>query len=423
VAFFVTLTHANLLSMIRLFFIALHSLLVISCTQAQQPMPVTVKVSEPLLVDSTIVTAAERTEMYVPLLQNKRVGIVANQTSVIGKTHLVDSLLALNVKVVKVFAPEHGFRGEAEAGASIKDGKDAKTGLPLISLYGKNKKPSPEMIQDVDVLLFDIQDVGARFYTYISTMHYVMEAAAENNKAVIVLDRPNPNGFYIDGPVLDMKLQSFVGMHPIPIVHGCTVGELANMIQGEGWLSNKMKCDLTVIPCLNYDHNDLYELPIAPSPNLPNMASVYLYPSLCWFEGTNVSVGRGTNLPFQSIGYPGNPTGKYKFTPKDIPGIATNPPHKGQECIGHNLQEFGTYYITTSRELYLEWILGLYAECPDKSKFFNANLFFDKLAGTDKVRKQIMAGATAAELRKSWKVDLDAYRMLRAKYLLYKDYE
>jgi len=408
--------------MIRLFIFLLIIVFHSSCSQAQ-PNVQPVKVSVPLEVNPNIITGAERTAQYLPLLKDKRVAVVANQTTVIGKTHLVDSLLSLKVNVVKVFAPEHGFRGDAEAGATIKDGKDVKTGLPLISLYGKNKKPAADMLTDVDVLLFDIQDVGARFYTYISTMHYVMEAAAENNKEVLILDRPNPNGFYVDGPVLDLKYQSFVGMHPIPIVHGCTVGELAGMIQGEGWLKDGKKCKLTVISCENYKHADLYNLPIKPSPNLPNMSSVYLYPSLCWFEGTTVSVGRGTDLPFQCIGYPGNPSGKFEFTPKDIPSIATDPPHKGKLCTGHNLHEFGSFYITSSRQLYLDWTVGLYEVCTDKSTFFNTNLFFDKLAGTDKVRKQIIAGATQEQLRQSWHEELAAYKKMRAKYLLYTDYE
>lgn len=408
--------------MIRLFLFLLIVFINSSCSQAQ-PNGQPVKVSTPLEVNPEIVTGAERTAQYLPFLKDKRVAVVANQTTVIGKTHLVDSLLSLKVNVVKVFAPEHGFRGDAEAGATIKDGRDVKTSLPLISLYGKNKKPAADMLTDVDVLLFDIQDVGARFYTYISTMHYVMEAAAENNKEVLILDRPNPNGFYVDGPILDLKYQSFVGMHPIPIVHGCTVGELAGMIQGEGWLKDGKKCKLTVIPCENYKHADLYNLPIKPSPNLPNMSSVYLYPSLCWFEGTTVSVGRGTDLPFQCIGYPGNPSGKFEFTPKDIPGIATDPPHKDQLCKGHNLHEFGSFYITSSRQLYLDWTVGLYEVCTDKPSFFNANLFFDKLAGTDKVRKQIIAGATQEQLRQSWQEELAAYKKMRSKYLLYTDYE
>lgn len=407
----------------KLFLLLIAFSLIGAHSNAQQPLNSEIKVSNPLVVNPNIVTGADQTSMYIHLLKGKRVAVVANQTTTIGTSHLVDSLLSLRINIVKVFAPEHGFRGEAEAGATIKNGKDTKTGLPLISLYGKNKKPSSEMLSDVDLLLFDIQDVGARFYTYISTMHYIMEAAAENNKEVLILDRPNPNGFYIDGPVLDMKFQSFVGMHPIPIVHGCTVGELAQMIQGEGWLKGGAKCKLTVIPCKNYSHLDLYNLPIPPSPNLPNMAAVYLYPSLCWFEGTPISVGRGTSLPFQCIGYPDNHSGRYRFTPQDIPGVATNPPHKGELCLGHNLHDFGDFYVTTSRELYLEWLTGLYNEYPDKSRFFNANLFFDKLSGTDKLRKQVQNGATPEQLRESWQGELASYKNLRAKYLMYEDFE
>ncbi len=374
-------------------------------------------------MNETIKVAAERTEQYLHLLAGKKIAIVANQTSTIGNTHLVDSLVSLKIDVKKVFAPEHGFRGEAGAGEHIKDGNDVKTGLPIVSLYGKNKKPSAEMLKGINIIVFDIQDVGARFYTYISTMHYVMEAAAENNIEVIILDRPNPNGFYIDGPVLKMEYQSFVGMHPIPVVHGCTVGELAQMINGEGWLKDKKKCALTVIPCENYSHNDLYNLPIHPSPNLPNMSAVYLYPSLCWFEGTTVSVGRGTETPFQIIGYPSNTTGKYEFTPKDIAGVASDPPHENKKCMGHNLNEFGEFYITSSKELYLEWLFGLYEKCDDKSKFFTNEKFFDQLAGTDKVRKQLMAGTTASDMRKSWVSDISAYKLIRKKYLLYTDFE
>lgn len=370
-----------------------------------------------------IVTGAMRTELYLGELGSKNVGVVANQTSLIGKTHIVDSLLALGVHVRKVFAPEHGFRGDSGAGETIKDGRDTKTGLPLISLYGKNKKPSKEMIADLDVLLFDIQDVGTRFYTYISTMHYVMEAAAESGKKIIILDRPNPNGYYVDGPVLDPAYKSFVGMHPIPIVHGLTVGELAKMINGEKWLENRLTCDLMVIPCENYRHADFYELPVRPSPNLPNMAAVYLYPSLCWFEGTAVSVGRGTDKPFQVIGYPGNPSGKLKFTPKDIPGVATDPPHEGRECTGHDLEEFGLTFIVTSKSLYPDWLKATYDQYPEKEKYFTSPDFFDKLAGSDRLRKQIIAGKSVGEIKKSWEADLKSYKILRKKYLLYPDFE
>ncbi len=370
-----------------------------------------------------ITVGAARTQLYLGELKGKRVGIVANQTSLIGRTHIVDSLLSLGIELKKVFAPEHGFRGDSGAGETILDGKDTKTGLPLISLYGKNKKPSAEMIQDLDILVFDIQDVGARFYTYISTMHYVMEAAAEQGKKVIVLDRPNPNGFYVDGPVLQPEFRSFVGMHPISVVHGLTVGELALMINGEKWLNNGMQCDLSVIPCDGYKHSDLYELPVRPSPNLPNMASVYLYPSICWFEGTAISVGRGTDKPFQLIGYPGCSTGKSEFTPKDIPGIATDPPHEGKACKGHDLEEFGLTFIVTSKALYLDWTKGMYDEYPDKKGFFTSPEFFDKLAGSDQLRKQLASGFSVSDMKKSWQKDLGDYKEKRKKYLLYPDFE
>jgi len=337
--------------------------------------------------------------------------------------HLVDYLLAQKVEVKKVFAPEHGFRGDAGAGEHIADGKDTKTGLPLVSLYGKNEKPSPEMLKDLDVIVFDIQDVGARFYTYISTLHYVMEAAAENKKSVIVLDRPNPNGFYIDGPVLKKEFQSFVGMDAIPVVHGCTVGELAKMMNGEKWLKDGVQCELTVIKCTNYSHADFYELPIKPSPNLPNMSAVYLYPSLCFFEGTVVSVGRGTDYPFQCIGYPGNKTGSYTFTPKDIPGTAMNPPHEGVQCSGHLLHEFGTFYFQNNKGLYLEWLIGLYQASESKATFFSSARFFDKLAGSDQLRLDIEAGKTKEEIIATWQKDLSAYKTMRKKYLLYTDFE
>ncbi|MCC6599468.1 MAG: DUF1343 domain-containing protein [Crocinitomicaceae bacterium] len=387
----------------------------VSCAQqewpVQQPAP-----------NKGIVVGAERMERYLPLLSGKNVAVIANPTSRVSNAHLVDTLLAMGVQVKKVFAPEHGFRGEAAAGETIKDGHDRKTGLQVVSLYGKNKKPTPESLNGIDVIVFDIQDVGARFYTYISTMHYAMEAAAENNIKMILLDRPNPNGFYIDGPVLDKRFSSFVGMHPIPIVHGCTVGELARMINGEKWLSGGISCNLEVITCDRYTHDDLYDLPVKPSPNLPNMSSVYLYPTLCLFEGTEVSVGRGTDLPFQCIGYPGNTTGTYHFTPHNIPGVATDPPHKGIECTGHNVSEFGSFYFYSSRQLYLDWLVGLYKESKDKTHFFSSSDFFDKLAGTDILRKQIIEGADIEDIRKSWEPGLEQYRLLRKKYLLYPDF-
>jgi uncharacterized protein YbbC (DUF1343 family) len=355
--------------------------------------------------------------LYLPLLKGKKVALVANQTSLVGETHLLDTLLALKINVVKVFAPEHGFRGDHSAGATVTNGKDAKTGVPLISLYGKNKKPSAESLKDVDVVVFDIQDVGVRFYTYISTMHYVMEACAENNRKLIVLDRPNPNGFYIDGPVLEPEYSTFVGMHPIPLVYGLTEGELAQMINGEGWLAKKVKCDLKVIPVKDYTHDSLYQLPVAPSPNLATMQAVYLYPTLGLFEGTDVSVGRGTAHPFEMVGKPGFTKGDTTFTPVSIAGKAEHPPYEGVECRGLMLAGFAEDFIKTSRELYIFWLEGFYHDAPNKGAFFND--FFDKLAGTDTLRKQIIAGTSIDDIRKSWQPGLEKYKEMRKKYLIY----
>ncbi|MBK8498163.1 MAG: DUF1343 domain-containing protein [Flavobacteriales bacterium] len=366
-----------------------------------------------------IVVGAARTTAYLPLLHGLRIGVVTNQTGVIGGTHLVDSLLALKVDVTKVFAPEHGFRGDADAGEHVKDQRDARTGLPIISLYGLNKKPTAAQLADVDLLLFDIQDVGVRYYTYISTLHYSMEAAMENGKKVIVLDRPNPNGFYVDGPVLDMKHSSFVGMHPVPVVHGMTLGEYARMINGEGWLKGRRRCDLTVIECLEYDHDRLYKLPIRPSPNLPNESAVYLYPSLGFFEGTIVSVGRGTERPFQCIGYPGNPVGQFHFTPVSMPG-AKDPPHKGTECTGIDLQAYGAFHSRLEKRIHLHWLIGLYREAADKQSFFNP--FFDNLAGGTELRERIVRGEDEDTIRASWQPALQAFLKMRQKYLLYDDF-
>lgn len=381
--------------------------------------------AQPVLVvhnaQEPVVVGAERTDAYLPLLLGKRVAIVTNQTGRIGQVHLVDSLLALQVNITKVFAPEHGFRGEADAGEHVKDQRDKATGLPLVSLYGSNKKPTAAQLVDVDVLVFDIQDVGVRYYTYISTLHYVMEAAAENGKAVVVLDRPNPNGFYVDGPVLKKGNESFVGMHPVPLVHGMTVGEYAQMINGEGWLKGGVTCSLTVISCLHYDHERQYELPVRPSPNLPNMSAVYLYPSLGLFEGTVVSVGRGTDQPFQCIGYPGNPVGNFTFTPVSMPG-AKDPPHKGKVCKGLDLAAYGSFQSRMDRRIRLHWTIGLYRDAPDKEAFFLANRFFDKLAGDPDLRKRIMAGEDEETIRASWKTDLQAFMRVRQRYLLYDDF-
>ena len=356
-----------------------------------------------------IVLGAERTDTYLSLLEGKEIGIVGNQTSMIVNTHLVDSLISLGVNVVKVFSPEHGFRGKADAGAKIEDGIDVKTGLPIISLYGKNKKPNTEQLEGIDVLVFDIQDVGARFYTYISTLHYIMEAAGENNIKVIVLDRPNPNGHYVDGPIREESFESFVGMHPIPIVHGMTIGEYAKMINGENWISTN--CDLTIIKIENYRRDMAYDLPVKPSPNLPNSRSVNLYPSLCLFEGTTISIGRGTDYPFQHFGA-AYLESDYSFTPKSGAGSKL-PKHENKVCFGTDLR-FQENYLTT---INLDWIIDAYKQCNEKEKFFNN--FFDKLAGTDKLRKQIISGKTAAAIKESWKEGLEEFKKIRGKYLMY----
>ena len=358
---------------------------------------------------SQIKVAAERTKAYLPLLEDNKIAIVGNQTSMIKNTHLVDSLISLEVDVIKVFSPEHGFRGKADAGAKIEDGIDVKTGIPIISLYGKNKKPSSKQLENIDVLLFDIQDVGARFYTYISTLHYVMEAAGEHNIKVIILDRPNPNGHYIDGPIREDGFESFVGMHPITIVHGMTIGEYAKMINAENWISNK--CNLTVIEMENYTHDMHYDLPIKPSPNLPNSKSINLYPSLCLFEGTNISIGRGTDYPFQHFGAPYLES-NYSFTPKSGEG-SKYPKHKNIECFGTDLR-FQDNYLT---DINLNWIINSYNNCPYKQKFFTN--FFDKIAGTDKLRLQIIDGKTEKEIKGSWIDGLDKFKLTRKKYLLY----
>ncbi len=371
---------------------------------------------------SEVVVGAARIDRYAAQLKGKRIGMVVNHTSTIGSTHLVDSLSSMGLRLEVIFAPEHGFRGKADAGEQVKDGRDTKTGLPIISLYGDNKKPTVAQISQCEVVIFDIQDVGARFYTYISTMHYVMEACAEQSVQMLILDRPNPNGHYIDGPVLDPRFQSFVGKHQIPVVHGLTVGELARMIKGEKWINRAENLDLSVIKCLNYTHETHYELPIKPSPNLPNMRSIYLYPSLCFFEGTEISVGRGTDKQFQVIGSPKLPGGKYQFTPKSGPG-AKYPKHENKVCYGEDLSKFSVESLASQSCLNLSFLVESYKRYPDKSKFFLKNLFIDKLAGTDKLRKQIQKGLNEEQIRLSWKSDHEQYRKMRAAYLLYPDFD
>lgn len=370
-----------------------------------------------LKTSDSILVGAERPGAYLPLLYDKKVAVVANQTSTVHGEHLVDYLLDNKVNVLKVFAPEHGFRGTASAGEKVEDGKDAKTGLPIISLYGNNRKPTREQLADVDVVLFDIQDVGARFYTYISTMTYVMDACAAQNKKLIVLDRPNPNGYYIDGPVLEPEFSSFVGLHPVPVVHGMTVGEYAAMVNGEGWLTGGRKCPLDIIKVTGWDHETRYELPVKPSPNLPNKEAIALYPSVCFFEGTSVSVGRGTDKPFQQIGAPYFTEGPVTFTPEPNEGAA-HPKYEGEQCRGFDLTHFADYYISGLGQLYLYWLTEAYKLAPDKEHFFNAS-FFDKLAGTDQLRKDIIAGKSPEEIRATWQDDLENFKQTRRKYLLY----
>jgi uncharacterized protein YbbC (DUF1343 family) len=368
-------------------------------------------------IERNPIPGAYQIELYRPLIEGKSVGIVANQTSMVGQTHLVDNLLGIGINIRVVFAPEHGFRNLADAGERIKDSKDPQTGIPVISLYGNHVKPTPEDLEGLDIILFDIQDVGVRFYTYLSTLHYVMEACAENNVRCIVLDRPNPNGFYIDGNIADTTHRSFVAMHPVPVVHGMTVGEYGQMINGEGWLKNSVKCELTVIRCKNYTHKTFYELPVKPSPNLPNQTSVYLYPSICFFEGTNISLGRGTPFPFQVYGSPLLPDGGFSFIPESVPG-ATNPPLRGVKCYGTDLRNAIKDNLVPSPEINLEWVIDAYNYYPDKDKFFTS--YFDVLAAGPKLREQIQEGMSEEEIRATWKEGLAAFGKIRAKYLLYR---
>ena len=368
---------------------------------------------------SSLNIGANQTESYLPWLQDKNVGIVGNQTSVIFKSeseyiHLVDSLLKRNINVKNVFAPEHGFRGTADAGEIIKDGVDTKTGIPVISLYGDQKKPAPEHLMAIDIMVFDIQDVGARFYTYISTLHYIMEACAEQNIPLVILDRPNPNGHYMDGPVLEDEFKSFVGMHPVPVVHGLTIAEYAQMINGEEWLKNGIQCDLNIVEMKHYSPSQNYELPIKPSPNLPNAKAINLYPSLCFFEGTNVNAGRGTSSQFQVFGSPFLETSvfDYEYTPQSMNG-AKYPKHENKLCYGMNLEDQNTLDY-----LNLDWLLQAYHHTQDQSAFFND--FFNKLAGNSSLQEQIQKGKTAQEIRESWQVDLEAYRVKIQPYLIYE---
>lgn len=360
---------------------------------------------------------AAQTDRYLHKLENKRVGLVVNQTSKVGSIHIVDFLLSKAVNISTIFAPEHGFRGNQDAGAHIENSVDATTGIPIVSLYGRHKKPSPQDLAQLDFLIFDIQDVGARFYTYISTLHLVMEACAEEHIPLLILDRPNPNGFYVDGPVLELPYRSFVGMHTVPVVHGMTVGEYAQMVNQEGWLNQGIKASLEVITCKGYDHTTRYKLPIKPSPNLPTAQSILLYPSLCFFEGTYLSAGRGTPHPFETYGAPDLQNSQFSFTPVSTPGAARYPKFEEELCYGEDLRKH-----QTKAALDLSFLLRAYKSSPRKgTEFFNA--FFTKLAGTKRLQQQIEAGKTASEIRASWQEDLQAFKKLRRKYLMYKDFE
>ena len=389
--------------MLKMFGFVLAILFFLSCS-AQQP--------------AILKTGAEQPEKYVHLLQNKKVGLVVNHTSLVGDIHLIDFLREQNIDIVKIFAPEHGFRGDAPAGEKIEDGVDSKTGIPVVSLYGDTRKPLPKHLADLDILVFDIQDVGCRFYTYISTLHLIMEACAENNKPIVVFDRPNPNGDYVAGPILKPGFESFVGMHPIALVHGCTVGELAQMIKGEKWLETKKDVELTVIPAANYAHKMAYSLPVAPSPNLPNDLAVRLYPSLCFFEATSISVGRGTDFPFQVLGGPRPELGDFSFTPRSIPNAAINPLNEGKVCYGVDLRQLEEIPPFT-----LKFFLDFYKKYEKEKEFLTRERWLNLLAGTDKLIAQIRQGLSETEITESWQPELEDYKRMRKKYLLYPDFE
>ncbi len=406
---------------IKLFiqFLIITSLL--SCAVSAQKSSYKPYIADAAAKKAKIITGADQTTLYIEYLKGKNIGMVINQTSVIGKnqTLSLDSLLKLGISIKKVYGPEHGFRGNASNGADVNNSTDAKSGIAVISLYGnKHYKPTPADLQGIDLMIFDIQDVGARFYTYLSTLQYVMEACAENNIELMIFDRPNPNGAVVDGPILDTAYKSFVGLNPIPIAHGLTIAEYAQMLNGEGWLKNKVQCKLRIIKVANYTHASAYTLPVNPSPNLNTQQSILLYPSVCLFEGTTLSLGRGTLFPFLQIGHP-SLEGKYSysFKPVSMPGMSDEPPLKNKVCYGIDLKNYNTTSINKSGKINLAWLMELYRAFPDKAHFFNA--YFSKLAGTDQLRKQIEAGESEQEIRASWEPALSNYKTMRAKYLLY----
>ncbi|HYX09760.1 MAG TPA: DUF1343 domain-containing protein [Bacteroidales bacterium] len=371
--------------------------------------------------ETKIICGDQRMDLYLPLLRTKRIAVVANQTAMIGKTHLVDTLLSQNINVVKIFSPEHGFRGLADAGEKFENSTDVETGLPIISLYGKNYKPRSEDLEGLDIVLFDIQDVGVRFYTYISTMTWVMEACAENNITLLILDRPNPNGFYVDGPLLEDNYRSFVGLHTVPLVYGMTIAEYARMLNGEGWLNDGVRCDLKYIACKNYTHDSLYKLEVSPSPNLPDMRAVYLYPSLGLFEGTSISVGRGTHYPFQVFGSPYLESVDFSFTPQSIPGASVNPPYKGELCYGVDLRKVPIDSLVKKHAISLQYLLFAYQHDKQKVNFFNS--YFENLVGTATLRRQVEEGLSEGTIRNDWQQGLEWFMTIRGKYLIYPDFK
>lgn len=371
--------------------------------------------------DVKIYPGAYQTEEYFPLLEGMKTGVVVNKASLLNSTNLVDTLLGMNVDLVKIYSPEHGFKGRADAGASVSDDSYSEKNIPIISLYGNKRKPLPKDLQDVEIMLFDLQDVGVRFYTYISTLHYVMEACGEAGIPLILLDRPNPNGHYIDGPVLEKEFRSFVGMHPVPLVYGMTIGEYAQMINGEYWLADSLQCDLRIIKCRNYDHNSYYKLPSWPSPNLQNMEAIYLYPSTGLFEGTIVSEGRGTEAPFQLIGHPSYSDKRVKFQPRSIEGASMSPKLKGKECYGIDLREISIDSLQSLNSLNLEYLLDFYTDLKLGADFFIN--YIDLLTGTDEFRKQILNGLSSEEIQDGWNSDLIEFKKIREKYILYPDFE
>jgi uncharacterized protein YbbC (DUF1343 family) len=372
-----------------------------------------------LALSQKIRTGAEQIEKYLPYLKNKKVALVANQTSVIGKTSLADSLLSLKVNIVRILCPEHGFRGDMGAGDTITDGVDSKTGLPLVSIYTQSKKPTPKDLSGLDLVIFDLQDVGVRYYTILPHLHYVMEACGENNVELMILDRPNPHGFYIDGTILDTAFRTFVGMHPVPIVYAMTAGEYAQMLNGEKWLKNGVQCKLNIIKCADYTHDSLYSLPVKPSPNLPNMQAVYLFPSICLFEGTHFSLGRGTDFPFQVYGHPSLKNLNFTFTPVSRKE-ASNPPQKNNKCYGIDLRNYDTKNIIKEKKINLEWIIDAFNRYEDKKNFFTD--WINTLMGGREFREQIAKGMTENEIRKTWQPGLEKFKKIRSKYLLYEDF-